>query len=92
MEMPTNYPEEENIKYFQKLKQEYPYAEQAYTHIISSINSFLINGDFTIIKSIINFIQYGDGKYAFSYIGSIHRILMVLYILQLEKEYNSLFK
>lgn len=79
--------EQEAQEYFCQLKKEYPLAVASYNTILSSINTLLTENNFDSLSSIISYIEEGEGLYAFNYIGATHRLLRILYILQLETKY-----
>lgn len=81
--------EQEAQEYFCQLKKEYPLAVASYNTILSSINTLLTENNLDSLSSIISYIEEGNGLYAFNYIGSTHRLLRILYILQLETKYSS---
>lgn len=79
--------EQEAEEYFYLLKKEYPLAKSSFNIIVDSINSMLKENNFDSLSSMISYIEEGDGLYAFNYIGATHRLLRILYILQLETKY-----
>ena len=70
--------EQDAEEYFRQLYNEYPLALKAYETILTSLSTLIKNNEY---------IEQGDGHYAFTYIGSTHRLLRILYILQIENKY-----
>ena len=79
--------EQEAEEYFRQLYNEYPLALKAYETILTSLSTLIKNNDYDNISCLIEYIEQGDGHYAFTYIGSTHRLLRILYILQIENKY-----
>ena len=79
--------EQEAEEYFRQLHNEYPLALKTYDNILSSLSALIKNNDYDNISCLIEYIEKGDGHYAFTYIGSTHRLLRTLYILQIENKY-----
>lgn len=80
-------------QYFQELHQNKEATQDAWLQINNTINEVLgIQNDarlnIDLFLSLIPFIESGDGKLPFKYIGETHRILRILHIVEMEYKYQ----
>ena len=82
----------ESEQYFQQMELDKDSAQNAFQHILDTINTSLTSRDYSTLSELIPYIEEGDGHMAFQYIGKTHRFLRVLHIVELEQKYRkSLF-
>lgn len=80
-------------QYFYELNRDKNAARAACLHIDNTIDETL-NGqksgrqNIDLLLSLIPFIESGDGKLPYKYIGETHRILRILHIVEMEHKYQ----
>lgn len=80
-------------QYFHELNQDKNATQAAWLCINNTINETL-NGqkngrqNIDLLLSLIPFIESGDGKLPYKYIGETHRILRILHIVEMEHKYQ----
>lgn len=79
---------QETEEYFQQLEQDKAAAQNAYRHILDTIDVALVRNDYALLEELIPYIESGDGQLAFQYIGKTHRFLRMLNIIALENKYH----
>lgn len=78
---------QETAAYFQQLEQDRDAAQNAYRHILHTMDTALAERDYALLEKLIPYIESGDGQPAFQYIGKTHRFLRMLHIIALENKY-----
>lgn len=81
--------EQEAEEYFRQMKQDMGAVNEAYQHILNTLDTALAAGDFAAILDLIPYIEEGEGHLAFKYIGKTHRLLRILHIMKLEAGYGK---
>ncbi|MCM1542998.1 MAG: hypothetical protein NC121_17300 [Blautia sp.] len=76
-------------EYFQQLALDYNATQNAWHHILTTINKALDRKNYDVLWELIPYIEESDGHLAFQYIGKTHRILRILNILRLEHDYHK---
>ena len=78
--------------YFRQMELDYNATQNAYKHILDTIDAALAKGNLSLLYGLIPYIEEGNGHLAFQYIGKTHRYLRMLNIIVLEDKYQkSLF-
>ena len=81
--------QQEAEDYFQQIKVDFDATQDAYRHILATIDTALAKEDFSSLYGLISYIEKGDGHLAFRYIGKTHRLLRMLNIIALEDKYQK---
>ncbi len=79
---------QETAAYFQQLEQDRDAAQDAYKHILRTMDTALAANNYALLEELISYIESGDGQLAFQYIGKTHRFLRMLHIIALENKYR----
>lgn len=74
--------------YFRQLKEELPEMKSAHQHIDEVLDEALSTQDYSVLLSLIPYMESGKGKLAWKYTGEARRILQILYIVRLEEKYH----
>lgn len=80
---------EESQILFDDIKKNKKTAVNSYEHILSVINTALSERRYDSLTELYSFIINGEGKYAYNYIGRTNRILRILKIIIMEREFNK---
>lgn len=75
--------------YFLQMKQDQEITQKSYQHILTTIDTALATEKYDALWALIPYIESGDGRLAFQYIGQTHRFLRILNILMLENKYQK---
>ena len=75
--------------YFKQMEEDQKPAEAAYASILAAIDRALSKQDYSVLLSLIPYIENGEGLLAFNYIGKTHRFLRILHIIELELKYKK---
>ncbi len=82
----------ESEQYFLQMELDKSSTQNAYQHIISTIDTMLAKQEYPSLSALIPYIEEGEGHLAFQYIGRTHRFLRILHIIDIEQKYQkSLF-
>ena len=76
-------------QYFLQLELDKDDARNAYRHILSTIDTALASQQYSALSELLSFVEKGDGRLAFQYIGRTHRFLRILHIILLEQKYRK---
>jgi len=76
--------------YFRQMEREQEITRKSYRHIVTAMDAALAAGDYDALWALIPYIESGDGRLAFRYIGKTHRFLRILNILMLENKYQKI--
>lgn len=76
--------------YFRQMELDLEATQNAYQHILATIDNALAKKDYSALYGLIPYIEEGEGHLAFQYIGKTHRILRMLNIIALEDKYHKI--
>lgn len=80
---------QEAEKFFLQLDMDKHATESAYEYIVKTINEALSISNMDLLLSLIPYIENGEGKLPYKYIGETARLLRILHIIQLECHYKK---
>ncbi len=80
---------QETDQLFEQLSRDKPATQHAYQYILSTLDDALAAQNYDNIVSLIRYIEEGDGRLAYRYIGESHRILRVLHIIESEQKFQK---
>lgn len=75
--------------YFHQMELDFDATQNAYQHILATIDKALLKRRYSALYELISYIEDGEGHLAFQYIGKTHRILRMLNIITLENKYQK---
>lgn len=75
--------------YFRQMELELDATQNAYRHILDTIDAALAEENYAALHGLIPYIEEGEGHLAFQYIGKTHRYLRMLNIIALENKYQK---
>lgn len=81
---------QEAADYFRQMDLDFDATQNAYRHILNTINTALAKRNYPLLYKLIPYIEEGEGHLAFQYIGKTHRYLRMLNIMALEDKYRKL--
>lgn len=79
---------EEADQYFRELQEHKEEIQAAYYHITDTITSALQKEDYSLLLSLIAWIESPEGQMSYRFSGKPHRILRYLHIIALEYKYR----
>lgn len=79
---------EEVDQYFRELKEHKEEIQAAYYYITDTITSALQKEDYSLMLSLIAYIESQEGQMSYRFSGKPHRILRYLHIIELEYKYH----
>ncbi len=85
--MNISYINTEAEEYFQNLADNKDALNTCYQYICDTLDNALATQDYTVLLSLIPYIESGEGHLAFEHIGESRRILRILNIIALECKY-----
>ena len=85
--MNTPYTNTEAEEYFQNLADNKEALNTCFQYICNTLDEALASQDYTVLLSLIPYIESGEGHLAFEHIGETRRILRILNIIALEHKY-----
>lgn len=75
--------------YFRQMELDFDATQNAYRHILATIDEALTKKDYPALHGLIPYIEEGEGHLALQYIGKTHRLLCMLNIIALEDKYQK---
>lgn len=75
--------------YFRQMELDLDATQNAYQHILDTIDTALADKNYAALRELIPYIEEGEGHLAFQYIGKTHRYLRMLNIIALENKYQK---